>query len=601
MAVPPSAGPGPTQVAPRAGLALALLLGINLFNYIDRQVLSAVLPKLELDAALFDPADPWLKFKLGWLTTAFFVSYMLLSPVFGRLGDTRSRWALVGVGVIVWSLASGASGLATGFWMLLFTRCLVGIGEAAYGPVAPAMLSDLYPERQRGRILAWLYMAIPVGSALGFVIGGAVADTAWGWRGAFQVVVLPGLLLGALCFFMREPPRPPAGRPPGEGPEAALRADYAEPGEGPRPTWRATIRELVGIRSFVLCCAGMTCTTFVLGGVAAWAPYYIFEHEARFQVTPEALDRLAALKTTAGDPVIPPAVVYKLRLLESRVGPVILDTRGLKDRLDQSTLTKDERAQYQSRIFEQLVWREYALTPKVLDRLAEPAGPGGEAVPGRVVEKLRSQAGERRMSAAELREKLVAAGLTPDQQATYRGRIFEEAATGGSISLSMVGTVFGGIVVVSGLVATLFGGWLGDKLRDRVRGSYFQVSGWGALVAFPAFVGMLKTPFPYAWGLVFVAVFFLFINTGPANTVLANVTRHRIRATAFAVNILIIHALGDVISPPIIGLIADLSSLGTALLLISALILAGGLLWLAGARSLDEETRRVTEAERHPA
>src|SRR5436190_9732368 len=154
MSVPPAASPGPAPVAPRAGLALALLLSINLFNYIDRQVLAAVLPKLELDAGLFDPADPNLKFKLGSLTTAFFVSYMLLSPVFGRLGDTWSRWGLVGVGVIVWSLASGASGLATGFWVLLVTRCFVGIGEAAYGPVAPAMLSDLYPERQRGMVMA---------------------------------------------------------------------------------------------------------------------------------------------------------------------------------------------------------------------------------------------------------------------------------------------------------------------------------------------------------------------------------------------------------------------------------------------------------------
>ena len=154
MSVVPSATAGPARVAPRAGLALALLLSINLFNYIDRQVLAAVLPKLELDAGLFDPADPNLKFKLGSLTTAFFVSYMLLSPVFGRLGDTWSRWGLVGVGVIVWSLASGASGLATGFWVLLVTRCFVVIGEAAYGPVAPAMLSDLYPERQRGMVMA---------------------------------------------------------------------------------------------------------------------------------------------------------------------------------------------------------------------------------------------------------------------------------------------------------------------------------------------------------------------------------------------------------------------------------------------------------------
>src|SRR4051812_11180884 len=115
MAVPASAGPGPAHAAPRAGLALGLLLAINLFNYIDRQVLSAVLPKLELDATLFNPADPWLKFKLGWLTTAFLVTYMLASPVFGRLGDTWSRWSLVGIGVILWSLASGGSGLAIGF------------------------------------------------------------------------------------------------------------------------------------------------------------------------------------------------------------------------------------------------------------------------------------------------------------------------------------------------------------------------------------------------------------------------------------------------------------------------------------------------------
>ena len=108
---------------------------------------------------------------------------MLLSPVFGRLGDTWSRWGLVGIGVIVWSLASGASGLATGFWVLLVTRCFVGVGEAAYGPVAPAMLSDLYPERHRGKVMAWFYMAIPVGSALGFVIGGASWPTR-PWAGA---------------------------------------------------------------------------------------------------------------------------------------------------------------------------------------------------------------------------------------------------------------------------------------------------------------------------------------------------------------------------------------------------------------------------------
>jgi MFS family permease len=503
MSVVPSASPGPARVAPRAGLALGLLLSINLFNYIDRQVLSAVLPKLELDASLFDPADPLRKFKLGWLTTAFFVTYMTLSPVFGRLGDTWSRWGLVGIGVLIWSLASGASGLATGFWVLLLTRCCVGVGEAAYGPVAPAMLSDLYPERVRGKVMAWFYLAIPVGSALGFVIGGLVADTALGWRGAFQVVVVPGLVLGVLCFFMREPGRDAGPRPPSQ-------------------PWRKVLGELKGIRSFVLCCAGMTCSTFVLGGVGAWAPYYFFEREARFQITPEAISRLGELKTTAGSPAIPPEVLDKVRAL---AGPELLDMPGVKKSLDESTLTEQERQAFGSRI---------------IDGLTAPGYP----------------------------------------------------------TLSVIGPTFGGILVVGGLVATLFGGWLGDKMRDRgIRGSYFLVCGWGAVVALPPFVAMLFIPFPYAWICVFLAIFFLFVNTGPANTILANVTRPRIRATAFAINILIIHALGDVISPPLIGLIADVSNLRTALLVVSVLILAAGVLWNLGARSLDEETRRVSEAE----
>src|SRR5205807_2763736 len=252
-------GGGPKAVVPGAGYALALLLSINLFNYIDRQVLSATLPRLQLDAALFDPTDPNLNFKLGLLTSAFLVTYTLFSPVFGWFGDRGRRWALVGIAGILWSLATGASGLAVTYLMLLATRCLVGIGEAAYGPVAPSMLSDMYPVEDRGKVMARFYLAIPVGSALGFVVGGAVADTAWGWRGAFLVCVIPGLILGGLCFLMREPPRP------------ATAPTVGTPG----PAYRAVLRELVKIRSFVLCCLGMTATTFMLGGVAAWAPTYI--------------------------------------------------------------------------------------------------------------------------------------------------------------------------------------------------------------------------------------------------------------------------------------------------------------------------------------
>ena len=182
---------------PGARTALALLLAINLFNYIDRQVLSAVIPKLKLDGTLFDPADPWLQTKLGTLTTAFMVAYMVLSPLFAWGGNFVRRWWLVGVGVVLWSVASGSSGLAGSFVALLLTRCLVGVGEAAYGSIAPDMISDLYPVKSRGKVLAWFYVAIPVGGALGYILGGMA-----GWPWAFFLVVPPGIALGIACFFM---------------------------------------------------------------------------------------------------------------------------------------------------------------------------------------------------------------------------------------------------------------------------------------------------------------------------------------------------------------------------------------------------------------
>jgi len=485
---------------PGARSALALLLTINLFNYIDRQVLSAVLPLLEVDADLFDPTDRYLEFKLGLLTSAFLVSYTLLSPVFGWFGDRSRRWLVVGVGVTIWSLASGATGLAGGFLVLLLTRCLVGIGEAAYGPVAPSMLSDMYPAKVRGQVMSYFYLAIPVGSALGFVIGGQIAEH-FGWRTAF-LVTLVGLIPAMACFFMREPPRPVA--------------DPSAPPEAP-PSYWAVVRELRTVRSFVFCCAGMTCTTFMLGGVAAWTPRYVFQREAKFVVTDETIEQLRTEKNTKGDLMVPPAVA----------------------------------------------------------------------------EKLASMAGSGEKGYAEFKGELLTRLGKEDLQ-QYGERAYKAATSPNSVTLGSVNFLFGLIVVVSGLGATLLGGVAGDRLRDRgVRGAYFVAAGWPTVLAWPFFVAVLFTPFPVAWGFLFVAVFLLFFNTGPANTILANVTRSKIRATAFAVNILIIHMFGDVISPPLIGLISGFSDLHTAFLVVSLAIPAGGILWVLGAKSLDEDTARA--------
>jgi MFS family permease len=431
---------------PGARLALVLLLIINLFNYIDRYILAAV--ESDISKELLEPDDPNVGKKMGALAMAFLVSYMVLSPVFGLLADRMSRWWLVGVGVILWSLASGASGMArelvlpfggvmlTGYAVLFITRCFVGIGEAAYGPVAPTVISDFYPIDIRGQVLAWFYAAIPVGGALGYALGGQVAATSLGWRWAFYLVVPPGLVLGLWCFLMREPLRGQADAGAVTGKRATRLADYLD---------------LLRIPSYVLNCLGMAAFTFAAGGLAYWMPRYLVDVRK-----------------------VPP------------LGPI------------------DPR------------------------------------------------------------------------------------------------TLFGALTAAAGLVATLLGGYAGDWLKPRYAGSYFLVSGLAMLVSFPLILLVLWAPFPLCWIVIFFAIFFLFFNTGPTNAILANVTHPAVRASAFALNIFVIHILGDVISPYIIGMALDIAGpdnhetgfmVGFGIVSLAALV--GGALWIWGTRYLEEDTRRA--------
>jgi MFS family permease len=164
-------------------------------------------------------------------------------------------------------------------------------------------------------------------------------------------------------------------------------------------------------------------------------------------------------------------------------------------------------------------------------------------------------------------------------------------------SLARVNMIFGAITVTAGITATLFGGWLGDKLRARWSGSYFLVSGIGMLVGTPIFLLVLVTPFPKAWGLIFLTEFCLLLNTGPANAVLANVTRPAIRASAFAINIFLIHLLGDAVSPSLVGWITDLAggNMNIGFTAVSVAIALSGVLWISGAKFLAADTAAASE------
>src|SRR5215831_5636385 len=182
-----------------ATYALLTVTLLNFLNYIDRFILAAVLPRVKSEFGLTD-------FQLGLLANAFLVAYFVASPVFGMLGDRGSRPRLMGIGVTLWSIATAAAGLTRNFVQLLLARAWVGIGEAAYSAISPALLSDYFPRTVRGRAFAIFYVAIPVGAASGFLLGGAL-EQAFGWRVAFYAVGLPGVVLALTAARLRDPIR----------------------------------------------------------------------------------------------------------------------------------------------------------------------------------------------------------------------------------------------------------------------------------------------------------------------------------------------------------------------------------------------------------
>jgi MFS family permease len=237
-----------------ASYALAILTFINLFNYVDRWVVAAVLEPMKRDLGLTDT-------QLGWLASGFIIVYAFTSPVFGSLGDRRKRPPLIALGVAIWSFSTGLAGFARGFWTLFVSRSTVGVGEAAYGTIAPALLADQFPYEKRGRIMSVFFAAIPIGSALGYVLGG-FAGHPFGWRAAFWIAGFPGLLLSLLVLFVKDPPR--GQNDTGHGAVRASGTDF----------WSG-YRDLFSNRPYLLAVLGYAMYTFALGGLGYWMPTFL--------------------------------------------------------------------------------------------------------------------------------------------------------------------------------------------------------------------------------------------------------------------------------------------------------------------------------------
>ncbi|HVH45890.1 MAG TPA: MFS transporter [Labilithrix sp.] len=255
----------------RPGAILALLTGLNLLNYLDRLVVSAVLPKLQEELALSN-------FQGGLLATVFLVGYFVTSPIFGALGDRLPRKGLIAAGVLVWSAATIASGFATGLWSLLLARALVGVGEASYATLAPTIIDDVTPTDRKGRALAVFYIATPVGAALGYLVGGFV-ESRWGWRSAFFVAGGPGVLLALVCLLVAEPARKLATE------KANIVRD---------------VRKLAQMDLYRKAVLGYCAYTAAIGAFSYWAPKFLY---ARYGMSLAAANFRFGLITVVGGAV----------------------------------------------------------------------------------------------------------------------------------------------------------------------------------------------------------------------------------------------------------------------------------------------------------
>jgi MFS family permease len=253
-----------------------VLTFVNFLNYIDRQALPAVAPAMQRDLGLTDT-------EIGAMEAALLLSFTVLAPLFGRLGDRYSRTKLMAAAAVVWSIATGLTAWVDR-WPLLphslhlhipfvgfialssvalglcSVRALVGVGESSYSTITPTLVADYFPRKRRATALGVFQAAIPMGFALGYVLGGVLAYY-FGWRLAFMMVGLPGLIVSIFVWKLREPRRG----------EHDVATDYAAADPTSKKSWWRTTKQILMTRDWLLSTAGYTALTFVLGAFATWA------------------------------------------------------------------------------------------------------------------------------------------------------------------------------------------------------------------------------------------------------------------------------------------------------------------------------------------
>lgn len=398
----------PTRTAGVAGAttALVLLTALNFVNYIDRYILPGVQEQIKGEFRLTDE-------HIGTLTFWFMLAYMATSPITGWLGDRFPRKPMIVVAALFWSGINFFTASVTSYDSLNLRHAALGIGEASFGIFAPALLSDFYPPEQRNRVLTIFNVAIPVGAALGYLVGGLVGEH-YGWRHAFIVSAIPGVIIALLIlFFMKEPAR------------GASQEDKAKLEKG-------TVLELVRNPAYLTSILGYAAVTFSLGGISWWMPSFLQRME----------------------------------------------------------------------------------------------------------------------------------GLTQSKAAF----------------------LMGGVTVVTGLLGTIVGGIIAQRWSKKTSKALYLVPAISAALAVPPALVCFFGPHSLTVPALALAIFLIFLGTGPVNAATMNAVRPEVRATAMAGQLLVIHALGDAISPRIIGAVSDRSNLAVGLGSTLVTMIIAAVIFFVGAR-----------------
>lgn len=246
----------------QARFAFTILLIINILNYTDRYILPAILPKVRADLGLTG-------FQAGLLGSSFLLVYAFATLPIGVWADRSMRKNIVALCVGIWSIATVLAGITRNFVQLFSALAILGIGEAGYAPASLSLLGDYFSNERRGRILSYWSAGQLIGVALGLTLGGLIADSL-GWRWAYYLVGIPGLIAAFLAWRVVEPKRGAF-----EQDQDVEEAEAIDAHGSIRINFRASVRKLLQIPTYRTVLGALIFSFFTIGGVSFWLPSYL--------------------------------------------------------------------------------------------------------------------------------------------------------------------------------------------------------------------------------------------------------------------------------------------------------------------------------------